>query len=265
MKLTDRERIMLYFLLGVAIIAVSYFLIFKPQLEQYTALSAQKTQLETDVQMIKAEMLSGAKLDKEIEGLYAKISDNTAVFYPVLSQDRILVLLNNIINKIKISCDAISFSNASAIKLQNDTQKTEEIFPIKNLVDSFELLNQQQDSKQNPDDSNRNAAENQNSVQANSQTGNASEKQDDNVVQRLSVQLKLKGDFSQYMTFIKELEAQKRVIVINNLVLGSSEQNIVSGDMQIDFYAIPKIVSQDKEYLNWPFNKTYGKANPFIK
>ena len=83
----------------------------------------------------------------------------------------------------------------------------------------------------------------------------------------MSVTLQLKGNYPQVLSFIKELEALNRTVLISNMTLAANEGGMIEGSINLDFYALPKVQDQDrdKQYMSWPYSGIYGKTNPFAR
>lgn len=85
------------------------------------------------------------------------------------------------------------------------------------------------------------------------------------VLERMSVTFPFRAEYAQVISFIAALEDMERVIIINSLQMARSEENLLTGGMNVEFYGIAKPAPQprDNEYLSWPFDGGYGKLNPF--
>jgi type IV pilus assembly protein PilO len=79
----------------------------------------------------------------------------------------------------------------------------------------------------------------------------------------MELSLSYSGNFSSLMSLIKNIESFSKKIIIKNINIGSGQDDMVSGTMILDFYAIPKLSSDDENYLTWTLNGNYGKDNPF--
>lgn len=68
------------------------------------------------------------------------------------------------------------------------------------------------------------------------------------------------ADYDRFMGLLRTFEAMDRSIFVNGVEMGPS-----GGRIEISFYAIGKLQLQadDEDYRAWPFDRAYGKSNPF--
>ncbi len=253
MKITAREKILLWVLCITALFALSYFFLIKPQLARIEALAMQQATLRVEVEKVNAELAPGNKLDADLKAIDAKIEDKTKRFYPEILQDRIVVILNDLINKSQLKQDTIGFNRLTIASVRINAPAEIKDYPVRDIAEQY-----------------KNPAAGQSDSAAPAQSTNAGTAQqqeagDVNKVESLSATLKFEGTYEQMMNLIKMIEALDRTVVVNNLLADVNEQDLLTGSIQIDFYALPKVHDQDKQYFEWPFNNPYGRMNPFVQ
>ena len=79
----------------------------------------------------------------------------------------------------------------------------------------------------------------------------------------MSISLTFTGAYENVKSFIDAVQEWNYNLIITNLSLTPLNDTEVSGSLTLEFYAIPKLESQDQEYLTWTLENTYGKEMPF--
>lgn len=258
MKLTMREKVFLIVLSTSAVLFLGYLFMIKPQLEKTDELTIQKTNLQLQVDKVNTEIALIKKIDDDIKIWDDKIQVKSKRFFPAILQDKILLILNNLLVTTQLKSNNIDFNQITiaSVKLYKPTEGKK--FPVMEMVDQYKSVIQASSNTGNnaqveSDQSNGNELKN---VQK--------DIQDINEVESMSVLLQIDGNYGQIMSFIKGIEALDRTTIVRNINITYNEQDLLSGSIQVDFYALPKLHDQDAEYFNWPFKGTYGKINPFI-
>ena len=135
MKLNPREKIMLIALAILIVLAGSYFLLIKPELDQIDLLKIEKDELEIKIDEINKELSMGSKIDADIMELDILVEEMTKDFYPEILKDKIIVLLDDLVNKTNIENDSVVFSKImiQAIKLNSITDGSSISYPLNDL------------------------------------------------------------------------------------------------------------------------------------
>ncbi len=82
-------------------------------------------------------------------------------------------------------------------------------------------------------------------------------------VEKMTAALSLQGSYSQIYSFIKEIELENRSIIFNNINIINNFNNILTCDLTLDFYSIPKPFVQERDNIEWDIKGVYGKETPF--
>lgn len=235
MKLTKREKLMLQVFCMVAIVALSYYFIIIPQIDNLKVVSEQLIAKDLEVSMVKTEIASIPSLEEEVSTFDMQIQDSTEQFFPELLQKKLIVILDKVFNDSGISAESISFSQINVPTIEGvlpDTATTPDAAATPDTTTPSDVISQKQRIP---------------------------------IVESMSITIPLKGSYEQIMESITKLEEMNRVIIINSIQLATAEDGLVSGGINIDFYALSKdtLNSQDEEYTSWPYDNPHGIFNPF--
>lgn len=252
MKVSKREQILLG-LLGIVFITVLYWqFVFVPQSAKVAQIRADrdKKEEEYDNAMNMINLLEANKL--EIKVLNSKILDKSKAFYPTLLQEKIIVELDTLLQSSgldgNISFSPIEFKAVEKFVAPEIAKGESNLKPI---VDQY-----------NGEKNNEESAKNTENVSE----GNG-EKQDLEVTKTTTEQLKVAisftGAYEGLKAFLDLVEGGSRNIVVTDVAITPTSADYISGTMNLEFYAIPKIGDDDMEYLKWTFENTYGKDSPF--
>lgn len=272
MKLTNREKILLIiFAIGLAaFLFVNY--VAKPQLDRISKLKTEYADYETKVSIAKAQASPNNKVFVDYKIMNTKIKDATLPLFPIIKQEKIITILNDIFEKNSISPNMYAFSDDAKLlddidknlqakaedktgstagesgKTGDNTAKDGGTSLISEIADSFHVLEGINTAKE--------------------LAGK------DNVI--LAVTVGFSGTYDNIYKAIDAIKNYDKRILITNLSLAKSpkkqtvdgqeqvvDENNISGSMILVFCSLPKIHQQDEEYLKWDFTNPYGKSDPF--
>lgn len=250
-KYTKREMYLMIALI-VLIAAFSFYkLVLIKQDAKVDKLKSQNSSLELQVNSIKSHIFLKDKITSDVKILKAKAENKGERFFPSITQEKIIILLNNIIKKSEINVNSISFSEIVTAPIQNNAKdsqngalnnKKTQNNPLNTLVNEYNGDQAQSKSKQNLN----------NSAVSSKYTAD-----------NMEVSLGFNGNFSSLMSLIENIEGFSKKIIIKNIDIGSGQGDVVAGTITLDFYAIPKLNPEDENYLAWTLDGNYGKDNPF--
>jgi type IV pilus assembly protein PilO len=253
MKVTNREKVMLCILAIVAVFALTYYAVIKPQMDKIEKLTLKNLDLKQEVETVKAELATIGSLEAEIDMLDQELQKKTERFYPIIYQDRFIVLFDRLIKDTGIKCGGIAFSAPSLLQVKAQKAKTPQQYPLKDLADKYRAITE---------NNNTGSVQNDSAQSTGKQTAKES-KALATVSETMSVTLQIQASYNNWMTFLKNIEALNRTAVVQDLVLADDNTGILSGSILVNIYAVPKLKDSDNEYLEWPFTGKYGKTNPF--
>lgn len=260
MKLTIREKLMLGILAIVGLIALAYFFVIKPQSEKIAQLTLEAASLEQEVQMVKAELASIDGLEEEIKTMDEELQKKTERFYPRIYQDRFIVLFNKLVSDTGVTCSAITFSEPMLMQVPAQAVQPAQVYPLKDMAESYKTLKEKAEGSmaQNTGDASAAAGTQQAGAQAPQQGVTVTA-----ASETMTVTLQIRASYTRWMSFLKKIETLDRTAIVQNLTLADDDTGILSGNIIVNIYGVPKLQEQDKEYLEWPFNGRYGRTNPF--
>lgn len=260
MKLTKREKILLGILGVIVFLALDYLLLFKPQFERMKDLIDKQKSITIEVKKVKQEISAMDDLQKSLDEVNKEIEDKTRSFYPKIVQEKIIVILDELFKNAEMRSDANSFSVIQLSHVHEYKETVDDPFPAQELVEEYTstVSNESKREVEGKKDSSRTDKK-----EDSGQKESKKIEEDTNLAENISVSIQFSTSYNQLMAFIKELESLNRTIVIKSITVTSQDNNNLKGNIHVDFYALPKIHKQDKEYFEWPYSNNYGTDNPF--
>lgn len=258
MKLSKREKILLSVLTILILLLGYYKLLYVPQRAKIDNLKAEKATYEDKVDKLKVLVAAMPQKESDIKVISTKIKDRTSKLYPDIVQEYIIRELDKLMNDSAIY-GSIVFSEISlepVQTLEKTSEKTEEnrLHDLKNQYDNIgKESSKSEELLENKDKNTRSDS---------SKSSSKSEKNSLSVKQ-LKVSLNFKGSYNNVVDFVKNLENYSKDIAIISINLSQSGENQISGTCILEFFAIPKLTDEDKDYLNWDLQNQYGKDNIF--
>lgn len=240
MKLNKREKILVSLLAVILIIGVYYKFVFTVQREKLATLTKQKAEYDKKLSDINRQISLKKQIETDIKVLNSKISDQTIRLFPAIKEEQLIVYMDGLLAKSNIICNAIAFSDIQVKGVDGNRSQGSggKKVPLQDLVDEY---------KGTPK-SNQNANKNDNKQSEPAESS--------------TIGISFKGTYASVIEFIKSIEGYDKKIVIPNIQL-SQDATGVTGATTLEFYAVPKISDEDKDFFKWEFNNVYGKVNPF--
>ncbi|MCY6370910.1 hypothetical protein [Clostridium ganghwense] len=256
MKATKREKILLIILLIVALLGAYYKFIFSVRMDKVKELQDKRDKYNVEIQKLNNNVVHEKKLNKEIKIINSKIYENVIELFPSIKEEKIIVILNDMIEKSGVQCDSFSISKPEVQKLKEEQKKDNtQSFLLEGIVKEYKALDEEKSSNKNK------------SQQNNNKENNDKEKDNKKVepeAEKMTIGINFKGSYDNVMKFIDEITNFNNRIVIKNISLTADESNL-AGNLTLEFYAVPKLsIEEDSEYLKWDFKNEYGKINPFF-
>ncbi|EOD01520.1 hypothetical protein [Caldisalinibacter kiritimatiensis] len=239
MELSKREKIMLIVLAIIVVLFGYYKLIYNPQIEKINELEKKAEKYKSELKAIKTEVSPDSKVRKDYKIMNEKISSLYRRFYPKIIQEKIILILNDMIQDSKVDNQSISFSELELGIIDDETNEKSEEYEMESLVKKYLGMEDKKEDEVNE--------KNENEVK----------------IEKLTANLNFNGSYSNIISLMKEIEQNNREILIKNLNIVKTDNNELSGNIQLEFYAVPKLHNQDEDYLNWDLYNEYGKNNPF--
>lgn len=233
--------------LAVLLAAVGFHkFILSKQYAKISELRAQNSSLETQVNSIKAHISFRDKITSDVKILKAKAENKSESFFPSITQEKIILLMDNVIKNSGINVNSLSFSELATGPIEDNAKasndKGTQSNPLSVLVNEYNGDKARSKSAQSTDNSSAKSSF---------------------PADKMEASLSYSGNFSSLMSLIKNIETFSKKIIIKNINIGSGQDDLVSGTITLDFFAIPKLNSEDENYLPWTLDGNYGKDNPF--
>lgn len=244
-KISKREKILLIILAALLLFTGLYEFMFTPLIDKISNLQSQVDNYETSVNNEVRDRALLNSLQENVKILNSKIISNCRDFFPDIKQYEIIVIINNMVEKSGIQCGNISFSapNMESINKKEDS-KNEDTDYLQELIDQYKSIN------------NKTTDKTKETAQENISNATPSK------AEKIAVNLSISGDFASINKFIDEIKGYSKRIIIKNISLSNGE-GILNGSMNLEIYAIPMIIEQEDDYLDWEPSGDYGKENPF--
>ncbi|MCY6355049.1 hypothetical protein [Clostridium sp. ZS2-4] len=270
MKTSKREKILLSIFLIVMLLAGYYKFIFSVRMDKITELKDKRDKYSVEIDKLKNNVIYEKQLNKEIKIVNSQIYGNIIELFPSIKQEKIIVILNDMIEKSGVQCDSFSISKPEFQKL-NEEQKTESKQPsmLEGIVKEYKKIDGESNNKVE-NNSKANADKDNKENKTSSEKDNKGDVNKDNdkknkiEAENMTIGINVKGTFDNVMKFIDEITNYDKRIIIKNISVTADESNL-AGNLTLEFFGVPKFSLQgDSEYLKWDFKNQYGKINPFF-
>ncbi|WP_050607780.1 hypothetical protein [Clostridium niameyense] len=251
MKVTKREKYLLIILAILSTIVVYYNFIYIPQRQKINTLKAIKKEYEDKKYKIVGMDKIIKKTQRNLKILNYKIQDNTTLFFPSIEQEKIIVELDELIKKSELTAFSIKFSERefNEVKAFQFEKKKENKNHLEDLAREYKGTE-------------KNNKKNKNNKNLNNPKNDSNEKYK-NPVESITATINFKGNYLDVVEFISKVEEFEKRIVMSNIKINKGSDSLVTGVATLEFYAVPKINEDDKEFLKWKIEGEYGKQNPF--
>lgn len=249
MKINKREKILLLILVTMLLIGGYYKFIFAPQREKINNLTQQKEEYNKKLQDINDGISLKRKIETDIKVVNAKLKDMTLRLFPSINQENFIVTIDKLLSEANLRGITLSFSDIKAVPVEQvqSEEKDDKTSSLKNIVDEYNGV----------------PAKKQDNKKVDNNSSNSKDDKDKPSAENISLNINFKGPYKNLIQFIKNIEGYSKNIVVSNLQISQGGTEGVAGSMQLEFYAIPKISDEDKDFFKWDFNNAYGKDNPF--
>lgn len=251
MNISEKDKKLLAVFLIVLICFGYYEFGFTTMRKKISELNQKK---EETIQKYDSAMLlvnSLPKKQSELKIMKVKIDDHLAAFYPAISQEKIILELDKLLNDSKLTGN-ISFSPVSVqtVEAVQDKTANKAESSLKPTRDKYE-----KEFNVKREDSSNNSKK-QGSQAAPSEKSTATTEQ-------LKITVTFTGTYGALKSFLAAVDKNDKRIVVNKISVTQQTAEGISGTMNLEMYAVPKPADKDTEYLIWKLKNTYGKDSPF--
>lgn len=254
MKISKREKYLLGILGALIICFVYYKFIYINQVEKLEAKKEEARSTEEKYNKVMQDIGDLDGLEEKLKVLKVDIYEKSKKLYPIILQEKIILEIDKLLTESGLEAN-LGFNPITVEKVEE--LKSDEIVKIessfKDLVDEYngDKL-PESDTEENTQGSSAAGAE-----------GNTAEvtttEKEGPTTEQLKVSVNFTGSYEEVKKFISSIENYERKIAITNISITAKSQDELSGIMNLEFHAIPKLSDEDEEYLKWTLNNVYGK------
>ncbi|KPU28069.1 hypothetical protein TR13x_01645 [Caloranaerobacter sp. TR13] len=248
MRLSKREKYLLLVLFFIILIFIYYKLVISDQLIRINDLEQTANIYRTKVKNVKAELENEINQDVEYKILNEKISNLSSKLLPEMFQEKIIISIDEMIKKSNINGFILNFSGPDIANLSEEKEnKKDEEYLIKKLVEQYYDLNKKinKDTKE----------ENKNIK--------SDDKSSESKIEKMTMDIFYTGKYENLINFIDLIQNYDKKLLIKNLNIIRNSDNEISGNIKIDFFAVPLLNLVYDDFTIWNFDENYGKKNPF--
>ena len=268
MKISNKEKIMLG-ILGVMLIGIGYYnYVYKDHTFKVQEKEEEYFQIEERYNKAIETINSIESKKSDIKILKNKIDNMSVVFYPIISEEHLILELDNLLKNNSLEA-SIEFENIKSEDIENEQYENVALSEssLQNIADEYiekESNIKTNEKKEKVESDNLNNDQNLSSeeISVNNELSEKSENISKDKVHQLRCNISFTGTYENLMNFFKEINDNNKMGV-NSINIGEESLEEIKGSMVIEIYAIPKINDEINEYLQWDFNKEYGKYVPF--
>lgn len=252
MKISNREKFLLGILLTLLVLVSYYNFVYKPQSNKVSVLKKERKEFEDKVNNLNLLVRNIPKKESDIKILNSKIQDKSLGLYPEIIQEKIITEIDKLMNQAKISGN-ITFTEISNQSVENskDENKKEE----NNKSNKEGTLSKLSKEYNSLDKTQKNINEKSKEIEIKKTTSEP--------IEQIKASINFKGKYEDVITFVKSVDEYTKKLAISTMNISQNSPSEVSGNMTLEFFAIPKLGEEDKEYFKWDYNNSYGKLNMF--
>lgn len=267
MKLSQREKVILIVLAVFVLTAGFYLLLLEPQFKELTRVNQEKDQVEMQYQAFTAKLDPKNPIYSQFTIMDNTVKDASAQYYPSLLQEKLITILEKYFEAAGISPDAIVFDENTEIvaTIEDPTVKLAKVNILQSLKDQYEgnapvvpaptaIETPLPEATTQAPDTNGAAAPPTPAVQGATPLES---------LQRLGASVSFTSTYNDLASFVKALETDKRRIVIDRITTMRTEGNLITSKLELTFYAVPKLHTQDNDYMEWSLGNSYGTDDPY--
>ena len=255
MKLSQREKYLLA-LIGSVLIGVLYYqFLYVPQIEKIAQKQTELNETQARHDEVMQNIATLAEREVKIEELSTTINEQTIPYYPEIIQEKMILTLDELVKVSEVeavlSFSPITVTDIASMKVPVVERPQSSLTPY---VDEYKVLTQVE-GEDLDESADVEVPQTTETTETSSQVAATA--------QLLTVGVTFSGTYEQAQAFINNIQGHRYNIAITNLSLAPQAENVVAGNMNLEFFAIPKLEDQDQEYLEWTLKNTYGKDYPF--
>ncbi|SHJ36871.1 hypothetical protein [Parasporobacterium paucivorans] len=245
------DKRLLIILLAVIIGFLCYNYVINPQLAKGSELTAQKGQVDLELEKAKNDIANLSDLQTQEKETKEKLTARYESFFYNLNEERILTKLSSLMNEsgLPVTTYTPSVPVVSSIKIPQSTYVPIE-YP---LLDIAAAANEE--LKQNEETA---------TSETNQNTEDAAGALDPDAVPTVDITIEISGaSYPSVMNFIQKMEEMQKTVLIKSIELNKNDTGI-SGNMIISIYSLPKLDQGEAAEFEFSPVIPRGKEDPFM-
>jgi len=276
MKISDKEKTMLCVLGSIVVGFLYYQFLYLSQSNEIEEKSKTESEIQQKYNTTMNTINSMESKKSDVKILKSKINDESLPFYPTISEEHIILELDNLLKDSGLK-GSITFQPIVSDSVENSKKEVKSLAEssLQGVVDNYnssfkdtektqqstdKIVDNATKSQTNDKDSN-----NTNTINAsNPNTTDASNKKDTkkNTVQYLKFVISFDGSYDGIYKLLNTIGTNEKKIIVNSINLSSGTLG-VKGTINLEIYSVPKINDELESYLKWDLANPYGKSVPF--
>lgn len=244
MKLSKRERVLIGVLIIVLLIYAGSKLFAPSNLFDLESSKTEHNQKKDIYNNMSNNILLKNKFEEDLHTLSNEINDLNVI--SDLSQEKVIVFLNNYFADYNIDANNITFTDEVVVPMNQQIASEVRVkSSLENIMDDINGISKQ--------------------VIENTSDTNISDQQSSLSTRTISVNVVFQSTYSHMLKFIDAIQNNYVDIAITNINTVTSESDNLQGTMTLNFYEVPKpygYVEENDEWI-WRDLVKSGKSNPF--
>jgi len=258
MKLSKREKVLIFILIIALIGYAAYKLLPGTELFNLEALKEEHNQKSDVYSTMSQNILLGTKYEEKVQTLSDEINNLNVI--SDIQQENIIVFLNNYFANNNIDANSISFTDATVVPMSDIASPGEP-----KVKSTLEELMEDINKASGAENSEQVSSSGNTAVSSDSEPAQSSEQQPSLMVRSISVNAAFESTYNDMIKFIDAIKNNLVDISITNINTVSTESGVLQGIMTLNFYEIPKpegFVEDNDDWI-WKNVVKSGKSNPF--
>ncbi|MBD7911676.1 MULTISPECIES: hypothetical protein [Clostridium] len=261
MNISKKEKYLLIIVGLLGISALYYTFVYSKQSQKLSDMKSEKIKLQDkyDTEMNEIKSLDSRK--DNMQSLYDELSSRTKGYYPTISQEKLIIELDKLLQESGLKGD-ITFNRekSAPIEKMNAPDKGE-------LKDSLEFSSDFYNGKMSSEEkaSLEEKAKNDEKNDNSSSTDSEKKESTSALSKQMKLSIKFTGSYGALKNFLLFLKGYDKKIVVPTIKINLKSETDLSGEMQLEFYGMSPLNDLAEEYLKWTIVNVYGKEAPFSK
>ena len=271
MKMSSRERNLLCIVVSVALGVLYYNFVFTDNSAKLKEKKSERIAIENKYETQKAEIAQIDSRRETLTQLKAKAEEISEDYYPEIIQENLMKEVKTLMDKNGLKGD-YSWGERNADQLTDLTPAILDLpkISVQALADIIKSeIGGETSSKEENNTTSNEVASNKTETSsvgetttATAETGTAATTTTQNTANangeqtgptpvKMVLTIKLSGNYDSLRNFVQDIKDYGRVVAASALSTDWKSANDFEGQIDVEFYAIPKISDKDNEYLEW--------------